>query len=92
LCLDNYNIPNPVFSGANTQNVYRYDVIPAGNFARIRHDVFKYRWSFVHVSAQEAAANTIDISGLHCLQLDIKISENERAFYFAGMFTESEGE
>lgn len=90
LCCDDYNIPNPVFSGAQTQNVYRYDAIPAGNFARIRHDITKYRWSFVHVSAQEVAANTVDISGLHCLQLDIKIPENERAFYFAGMFTESE--
>ena len=90
LCWDDYNIPNPVFSGANTQNVYRYDAIPAGNFARIRHGIAKYRWSFVHVSAQEAAANTVNIFGLHCLQLDIKIPENERAFYFAGMFTESE--
>ena len=90
LCWDDYNIPNPVFSGAKTQNVYRYDAIPAGNFARIRNDFTKYRWSFVHVGAQEAAANTTDISGLHCLQLDIKIPENERAFYFAGMFTESE--
>ena len=90
LCWDDYNIPNPVFSGAKTQNVYRYDAVPAGNFARIRNNFTKYRWGFVHVSAQEAAANTTDISGLHCLQLDIKISENERAFYFAGMFTESE--
>lgn len=90
LCWDDYNIPNPVFSGAKTQNVYRYDAIPAGNFARIRHDITKYRWSFVHISAQEVASNTVDISGLHCLQLDIKIPENERAFYFAGAFTESE--
>lgn len=92
LCWGDYNIPNPVFSGAQTQNVYRYDAIPAGNFARIRHDITKYRWSFVHVSAQEAAVNTVDISGLKCVQLDIKVPENERAFYFAGMFTESEGE
>lgn len=92
LCWNDYNIPNPVFSGAKTQNVYRYDAIPAGNFARIRHDVFKYRWSFIHVPAQEVAANTVDISGLHCLQLDIQVPENERHFYFAGMFTESEGE
>lgn len=90
LCRDDYNIPNPVFSGAKTQNVYRYDAIPAGNFARIRNDFTKYRWSFVHVSAQETAANTVDISGFKCLQLDIQIPENERAFYFAGMFTESE--
>ena len=90
LCWDDYNIPNPVFSGAKTQQTYRYDAIPAGNFARIRHDVFKYRWSFVHVSAQEVAANTVDISGFKCLQLNIQVPENERSFYFAGAFTESE--
>nr|DAR99403.1 MAG TPA: hypothetical protein [Bacteriophage sp.] len=90
LCLDNCGIPNPVFCGAKTQKVCRYDHIPVGNFARIRQGIFKYRWSFLHVPASEAAANTIDISGLRCLQLDIKIGENERAFYFAGAFTESE--
>lgn len=90
LCLDNCGIPNPVFCGAKTQKVCRYDYIPAGNFARIRQGIFKYRWSFVHVSAQEAAANTTDISGFKCLQLDIQVPENERAFCFAGMFTESE--
>ncbi len=92
LCWNDYNIPNPVFSGAKTHTVYRYDAIPVGNFARIRHDVFKYRWSFIHMSASEVTANTIDISGLHCLQLDIQVPENERYFYFGGMFTESEGE
>lgn len=90
LCWNDYNIANPVFLGAQTQTVYRYDCIPCGNFVRIRHDVFKYRWSFIHVPAQEVAANTIDISGLHCLQLDIQVPENERHFYFAGAFTESE--
>ena len=90
LCIDDYSIPNPVFCGAKTQNVYRYDIIPAGNFARIRNTITGYRWSFVHVSAQEAAANTVDISGFKCLQLNIQVPENERAFYFAGAFTESE--
>lgn len=90
LCWDGDAIANPVFLGAKTQNVYRYDAIPAGNFARIRNDIAKYRWGFVHVSASEAAANTVDISGFKCLQLDIQIPECERAFYFAGAFTESE--
>lgn len=90
LCVDDYNIANPVFSGAQTKQAYRYDCIPCGNFARIRNDFMKYRWNFVHVSASEAAANTVDISGFKCLQLDIQVPECERAFYFAGAFTESE--
>lgn len=90
LCCDDYNIANPVFSGTKTQKVYRYDCIPCGNFARIRNDLAGYRWNFVHVSASEAAANTVDISGFKCLQLDIQVPECERAFYFAGAFTESE--
>lgn len=90
LCWDDYNIANPVFSGTKTQKVYRYDCIPCGNFARIRNDFTKYRWSFVRIPASEAAANTVDISGFKCLQLDIQVPECERDFYFAGAFTESE--
>lgn len=89
LCWNDSNITNPIFTGAKTQKTYRYDCIPCGNFARIRNDITKYRWSFVHVSASEAAANTVAISGFKCLQLDIKVPENERHFYFAGAFSES---
>ena len=90
LCPIEHYTPNPIFSGFKTNTEFGFDKIVCGNFAKIKQNLPNYQWGFVHVPENEVIQNTIEINGLKLLQLNIEVPENERGFYFAGMFTEQE--
>ncbi|UTC77563.1 hypothetical protein E4O04_05920 [Treponema sp. OMZ 799] len=89
-CSTDHLTPNPAFSGFKTNTEFPFDKIICGNFAKIKQPLHDYQWGFVHVPEQEVIQNTVEINGLKLLQFNIDVPENERHFYFAGMFTESE--
>ena len=90
LCWADHYTPNPIFTGFKTNAEFNFDKIICGNFAKIKQNLPNYQWGFVHVPENEVIQNTIEINGLKLLQFNIDIPENERAFHFAGMFTEQE--
>ena len=89
LCLTDHYTPNPIFSGFKTNTGFNFDKIVCGNFAKIKQPLRDYQWGFVHIPEQEVVQNTVEINGLKFLQFNMDIPENERCFYFAGMFTET---
>lgn len=84
-----HHIVNPVFSGSKTKNLYRFDRIPCGTFVKIRQPIDGWQWGFVHVPEDEVYNNLVEIHRQPFLEIDIDVPENERHFYFAGMFTET---
>ena len=90
LCWADHYTPNPSFTGFKTNAEFNFDKIVCGNFAKIKQNLPNYQWGFIHVPEQEVIQNTIEINGLKLLQFNIDVPENERAFHFAGMFTETE--
>lgn len=90
LCWVDHYTPNPIFTGFKTNAEFNFDKIVCGNFAKIKQNLPNYQWGFVHVLENEVLQNTIEINGLKLLQFNIDVPENERAFHFAGMFTETE--
>ena len=89
LVIDDYTVPSPLFFGYATEALFPSDSIAAGNFPAVRGAISKLRWMTVHVSAEEAAKNTIELQGLKLLRLNITVPTCERHFYFVGMFTET---
>jgi|GEM_PF-1021272 len=90
LCLTDHYTPSPIFTGFKTNIEFDFDKIVCGNFAKIKQNLPNYQWGFVHVPENEVIQNTVEINGLKLLQFNIDVPENERYFYFAGMFTETE--
>ena len=90
MCWADHYTPNPIFSGFKTNTEFSFDKIVCGNFAKIKQNLPNYQWGFIHVPENEVIQNTVEINGLKLLQFNIDVPENERHFYFAGMFTETE--
>ena len=89
LLVDDSAVPSPLFFGHITKALFPSDSIAAGNFPAVRGSISRFRWMTVHISAEEAAKNTIELQGLKLLRLNITVPICERHFYFAGMFTET---
>ena len=89
LVTDDAAVPSPLFFGHTSGALFAFDAIAAGNFPFVRGALNRLRWMTVHVSAEEAAKNTIELQGLKLLRLNITVPVCQRPFYFAGMFTET---